>query len=212
MKIYPELPRARAYQIATDLAVLVWVYMGLQLARWLARTVSSVAERGRAVEDAGKDLSGRFNDAGEAASRVPGIGRRLAQPFTEAADAADALAEAGTSFQETVHDAAAAGRATVIAVVLLVVLVSWLPRRIRWIRRATVGAQLRTAPAGRDLLALRALSSQSMRVLRAVNDDPAGGWRRSDPQTLEALAALELRSVGLRPLPPRRGSIAPSKT
>jgi hypothetical protein len=201
MKIYPELPSARARQLAADLAVGVWVYMGVQAARWLHRSVSGFAERGRAVEDAGKSLSARFSDAGESASKVPGIGRRLAQPFTEAADAADALAAAGTSFQEIVHDAAATGRSTVIAVVLLVVLVAWLPRRVRWIRRATAAAELRAAPTGRDLLALRALSSQPLRVLRAVNDDPAGGWRRSDPQTLEALAALELRSVGLGPVP-----------
>ena len=34
-----------------------------------------------------------------------------------------------------------------------------------------------------------------------VSDDPAGAWRRGDPDVIHALALLELRECGLRPPP-----------
>ena len=57
---------------------------------------------------------------------------------------------------------------------------------------------LRRAPTGRDLLALRALARQPLRRLVTMGPDLANGWRDGDPATLDALAALELRSLGLR--------------
>lgn len=39
------------------------------------------------------------------------------------------------------------------------VLLVWPPRRLRWMRRAVVVASFRDAPAGRDLLRLRALAT-----------------------------------------------------
>jgi len=36
-------------------------------------------------------------------------------------------------------------------------------------------------------------------VLARVSDDPAGAWRRRDPDVVRRLAALELADAGLRP-------------
>ena len=35
-------------------------------------------------------------------------------------------------------------------------------------------------------------------ALARVSDDPANAWRRRDPEVVRSLAALELRSLGLR--------------
>ena len=50
-----------------------------------------------------------------------------------------------------------------------------------------------------DLFALRALARQPMHRLAKISDDPAGAWRRGDPEVVRRLAVLELREVGLKP-------------
>jgi hypothetical protein len=82
------------------------------------------------------------------------------------------------------------------------VVFGWLPLRLRWKRRAGAAAVLATAPAGRDLLALRALANQPVRRLTKLSPEVAEGWRRGDEATVEALAELELRRLGVRS--PRR--------
>jgi hypothetical protein len=46
--------------------------------------------------------------------------------------------------------------------------------------------------------ALRALNSQPLRRLLSISADPATAWRDHDPQAMNQLAALELRTLGLR--------------
>jgi hypothetical protein len=52
--------------------------------------------------------------------------------------------------------------------------------------------------AGRDLLALRALVSQPLERLTRIDPDVAEAWRRGEGATVDALAAQELRRLGLR--------------
>jgi hypothetical protein len=82
------------------------------------------------------------------------------------------------------------------------VLLVWLPLRVRFIRRASSAAALRASPAGRDLLALRALAHRPLRELTRLDPDVAEAWRRGDDSTVDALASLELRSLGLHPARP----------
>lgn len=50
----------------------------------------------------------------------------------------------------------------------------------------------------RDLLAASGLLGPRLpRILAAVSTDPVGAWRREDPATMRALAALELRAAGI---------------
>jgi hypothetical protein len=199
MKIYAELPTVRTRQLLDDIAVVAWLGGAAWVASRLHATVDSFAAAGKRVEDTGRTLSGQLADASEKADNVPGIGDSLARPFDGAAGAADAVTRAGTSYQETVHTLATTVQVLVVAVAVVIVLAGWLPRRLRWARAASTGARLRADPAGRDLLALRALSTRTLEELRAVSPDPAGGWRRGEPETVAALVSLELRSVGLRP-------------
>ncbi|HEY3001005.1 MAG TPA: hypothetical protein VGJ44_01535 [Kribbellaceae bacterium] len=199
MKIYAELPVRRTRQVIADLVALAWVSAGAWLAKLLYDGVSRLAAPGRKLESTGTSLADQFADAGRQARKVPGVGRSLATPFEGGVDAADAITRAGRSYQDAIHTAAVLTAVLVLVIVLLVVLVAWFPFRARYARRATIGAQLRADPAGQDLLALRALATRPLRLLRSVGDDPVGDWRSADPTTVNALAALELRAVGLRP-------------
>ena len=89
-----------------------------------------------------------------------------------------------------------------IAVIpVLLVLAVWLPARVRFARRAGAAQRFVDADADLDLFALRAMAGQPMHLLARISDDPAGAWRRGDPDVVRRLAVLELRSVGLRPPP-----------
>ena len=66
-------------------------------------------------------------------------------------------------------------------------------------RRAADTKTLTSTPAGRRLLALRALANQPLRRLtRLPGDDPATAWIDDDPAAVRALAALETRRWGVR--------------
>jgi hypothetical protein len=43
------------------------------------------------------------------------------------------------------------------------------------------------------------MAHQPMHVLARISDEPVAAWRRGDDDVVQALAALEMRSVGLRP-------------
>ena len=66
-------------------------------------------------------------------------------------------------------------------------------------RRAGVAAVVRDHPAGRDLLALRALAGRPLNQLTKLGPDIAQSWRDGDAAAVDALAALELSDLGLRP-------------
>jgi hypothetical protein len=204
VKLYADLPVTRIRQLITDLLVVVWVYAWIRAARWLYDLVSKLAVPGRKLEGAGNDLASNLAGAGRRVDRLPAVGDALASPFAHAADAARMLASAGHEQQVIVHDLALAVSIGLVAVPLGLVLLGWLPWRVRWMRRAGAAATLRNASAGRDLLALRALAGQPLRRLAALDPDIAAAWRRGDPSAVEALASLELRRLGLRGPTPAR--------
>jgi hypothetical protein len=195
MKLYADLPARRARQVVTDLVVVAWVYLWIRLGMRLYDLVERLAAPGRTVERAGNGMADNLAGAGSRIDNVPGVGGTLARPFNQAADAARGLAAAGREQQQVVHDLAIALALALVAVPLALVLFGWLPLRLRWMRRAAAAAKLRGVAAGRDLLALRALATQP---LRRLNPDLAAAWRRGDDAAIDALAALQLRGLGLR--------------
>jgi len=198
VKLYADRPGRRARQLLTDLLVVVWVYAWVRLGLWLHDLVEKLAAPGRKVESAGNGLADNLSSAGDKIDNVPGVGGGLAAPFNKAAEAARSLASAGHEQQQIVGDLALALSLALVAVPLGLVLFGWLPLRVRWIRRASAAAALRDGVAGRDLLALRALARQPLRRLSALDPQIAAAWRRGDPDAVDNLAALELRSLGLR--------------
>src|SRR5918912_312889 len=89
---------------------------------------------------------------------------------------------------------------------ILLVLVIWLPRRWRFARRAGEAAEMAAAPAGEQLLALRALANRPLQELRRVAPDPVRAWRDGDADAVHALAQLELVADGVRRRPTRIGA------
>jgi hypothetical protein len=198
MKLYADRAPVAIRQLLTDVLVIVWVYAWIRLGMAVFDLIQKLAAPGRRLEDAGNGLASNLNGAGDRINKVPGVGDNIAAPFRDAANAAGSLANAGREQQEIVNDLAWILSVVIVVLPVLLVIAVWLPLRIRWVRRAGSAARLRGVTAGRDLLALRALATQPLKRLLKVDPEVAALWRRGDPETVEALARLELRSLGLR--------------
>jgi hypothetical protein len=198
VKLYAEKPATALRQLITDALVVAWVYLWVRLAMGLYDTIEKLAVPGEKLAGAGDRMAEQLRDAGGKVRRVPVAGDDLAAPFNRAGDAATGMADAGRQQQEIVHDIALAVSIGLAVLPLALVLLVWLPRRIGWMRRAGAAARIRRAPAGKDLLALRALATQPLSKLAALDPDIAAAWRRGDAAAVDRLAALELSGSGLR--------------
>ncbi len=198
MKLYAEKPGTALRQLITDALVVVWVYLWVRAAMGLYDTIEKLAVPGEKLASAGDGMARQLHDAGAKVRRVPIAGDDLAGPFNSAGDAATDVANAGREQQEIVHQVALVLSIGLLAVTLSVVLLWWLPRRLAWIERASAASRIRGGPAGKDLLALRALATQPLAKLAALDPDIAAAWRRGDAEAVDRLARLELKGVGLR--------------
>lgn len=195
---YAELPARRSRQLLADLVVAAALLLCLALAIAVHGLVAELAAPGRSLESAGSDLAARMSEAGSAAEGVPLVGDELSSPFDQASESGSTIQRAGQQTQDAV---------AVLAVVLacltggfpaLIVLLGWLPRRVRFARRAASAARLRDHEGGLDLLALRALARQPVRQVSRFRGDAVAGWRAQDPVVVRELAGAELRRMGLR--------------
>ncbi len=189
-------------QFVTDVIVVAWLAFWVWASIWVYDKVSALAVPGQKIENAGIGMASGLSDAGNKVGGVPAVGDSLSAPFDKAAGAANALADAGRAQQSAVHNLAIALIVLVLVVPVGLVLLGYLPLRVRWMRRAALAIALRQQATGRDLLALRALTRQPLRRLLAIHPDPATAWRDHDTKALNSLAALELRTLGLRGWPP----------
>jgi len=204
VKLYADRLPVAIRQLLTDLLVVLWVYAWIRAGRWVHDLILKLGVPGQKLEGAGNGMADNLAAAGGKVGRVPLVGDELTQPFTRAAEAARSLAEAGRESQEMVGTLALVLSLLLLAVPLGLVLFGWLPLRLRWMRRAGVAAAVRDQPAGRDLLALRALAGRPLNQLTRLGPDIAQSWRNGDAAAVDALAALELRDLGLRPSGRRR--------
>jgi hypothetical protein len=200
--MYADRAPTAIRQIVTDLLVVAWVYASIRAAIWVHDLIEQLAVPGQKLDSAGTGLADGLADVGGKIGRVPVVGDDLTSPFTKAADAARSLAGVGQQQQDVVADLALAIAVGLLVFPLGLVLFVWLPLRVRFVRRAGAAVTLRASAAGRDLLALRALANRPLRELIRVHPDGAAAWRRGDDATVDALAALELRSLGLSPARP----------
>ncbi|MBC7291255.1 MAG: hypothetical protein H5T83_07965 [Actinotalea sp.] len=205
MSLYADLPARRTRQIAGDGLVAVWVLAWVAVGRAVHEQVSRLAAPGRTLEDAGRDLEDGLRTAGREVARTPVLGEELQAPFEGAGDAAASLAAAGTAVQDGVGRAALLAALAVATWPVVLVLGAWVLHRWRQLADAAVGRRLAASPAGRDLLALRALAHAP---LGSLTDDDVVGWRQRDRLTLDRLAAQGARALGVRP--PEAGPTTPS--
>lgn len=198
MRFYAQTPVRLTRQIGGDLAVLAWIVVWVLIARAVHGAVMTLAVAGKKVEDAGNSLSSSFSDAANGAGKIPLAGDALATPFEKARDAANGVAAAGVSQQDAVAKVALI-LALIIALVPIVwLLVKWLPGRVQWIRSATAAARTRDR-GDAPLLALRALAHRPVGQLHRVDPTPGTAFLRGDVPVIDALAAIELAALGLRP-------------
>jgi hypothetical protein len=202
--MYADRLTTAVRQLLTDIFIVIWVYLWIRAALWVHAMVLKLGVPGAKMQSSGTSLADNLADAGGKVGRVPLVGDQLTKPFNGAADAARSLAEAGRQQQEIVGNVALIVALTVVALPLALVLFGWLPLRLRWMRRAGVAARVRDEPAGKDLLALRALAARPLNQLTKLGPDIAQSWRNGDAAAVDALAALELSDLGLKPAGRRR--------
>ncbi|WP_306233851.1 hypothetical protein [Agrococcus beijingensis] len=198
MQLYSSRPVVAAWQVVSDLAAVGTIAVAVWIAQLVRDAIASLGGFGRQISDAGSGFSTTLTDAGESLAEVPLVGAGIAEPFRGAAGSADQLSAAGVALTGAVDTlAATVGTALWVLPTLLVLLV-WLLPRLRFITRARRSRALSQTREGRDLLALRALVGQPMPTLLTTVPDPVAALRAGDEASLRALAALELRSAGVR--------------
>jgi hypothetical protein len=184
-------------QLTTDLFVAAWVVLWWFVGRATARTVDAIATPARRSGDAARQLADQMGEASQQAGRVPGIGGELRKPFDGAVGSLQSIIDAADDQVAAVERAASLLGWLVFLIPVVLLLVLWLPARIRFFLRARAAQRFLDADADLDLFALRAMTNQPLHVLARVSDDPAGGWRDRDPDVVRQLAQLELRDCGL---------------
>lgn len=206
MKPYSDLPVHRTRQVLADLLVVAWVVLWVWVGRVVHDAVAVLAGPGRELAGAGNSFRGTMTSAGDSVDDLPLLDDRVAAPFRTAAEAGAGIEEAGNSFANAVETTAVVvGVVTALVPIVLVVL-WWLVARVRFARRAGAAQRFVDGAPDLDLFALRAMANQPMPALARVSHDPAGAWRRGDPEVVRALAVLELRDCGIKPPPLVRSS------
>jgi len=199
VKIYSDVPAQRFGQFFGDVMLVCWAVVCASLGLLVYKVTNALGAPGRKAAEAGDSLAGGLRDLADPASQVPAVGGKLRVPLDGAAGAADRLAQAGRDQAHAVEQLAIVlGLVTAGLPILFAVLI-WLPRRIRFSRRATAAQRFVDSAADLRLFALRAMANQPMHRLAAISDDPVAAWRDNEEKVVARLAALELRSTGLRP-------------
>jgi hypothetical protein len=201
VKLYAETAGLRVRQLAGDLAVVAWTAAWVAAGLALYRLVEKLAVPGARVEQAGSSFAADVAEIQRTVGRLPVVGGQLQDPFGRLSGVGRTLAEAGVAQQEVVRQLALWLGVVVAAVPVVALLLTWLPRRVTWVREAGAASRLRLDGADLELFAIRAVANRPLRQLHRVSPDPAGDLRAGE---FQALADLELRALGLR-APPRPG-------
>jgi hypothetical protein len=199
MKLYADLPGRRALQMVADIGVFAWAATWAWAGRTVHDATLALAEPGRTLQGAGSGFREQMGRAGQSVRDVPLVGEQLSEPFERAGSAGTSIEQAGSDMVSAVTNLALVlGWVTALVPILLVGFV-WAMLRGRFVRRATAAQRFIDSAADLDLFALRAMASQPMGRIARISADPTGAWRRREPETIRALALLELRDSGLRP-------------
>jgi hypothetical protein len=183
MRFYAEQPLRVARQLLADALVVVWIVVCVEVARAVHALVLQLQGPARTLAGAGDAIRGA-------------VGDDLARALGAGTGAGESLGAAGREQLQTISAVALGTAVGIVVLGVLPVLLLWLPLRLRYARAARSAVAVRTADS--DLLALRAMTHLPVRTLLAVSPDPAAAWRQDDRPVVRHLAALELRSLGLR--------------
>ncbi|TCN44354.1 hypothetical protein EV644_101511 [Kribbella orskensis] len=198
MTLYSSVGVQRVGQMFGDLMLVAWIAFCTALGLTVFKITNALGYPGRKAAEAGDGLAGDLRKLSEPVGKVPAVGDELRGPIDGAAGAAARLAQAGRDQAHAVEQLAYLLAAVTIGLPVLFALLIWLPRRIRFSRRATAAQKFIDNAADLDLFALRAMANQPMHRLAKISDDPVGAWRQGDTTVIAQLADLELRSTGLK--------------
>jgi hypothetical protein len=187
--------------VVGDLVLVGWFWVCVELGLIVYRITNALGLPGRKAAAAGDGMAGQLHRMSEPIGRVPAVGNQLRSPIDGAAGAAGQLAQAGRDLSQAVEQLAYVLAAVTIGLPVLFALLIWLPRRIRFSRRATAAQRFIDNAADLELFALRAMANQPMHKLARISDDPVTAWRDGDQTVITQLATLELRTAGLKPPP-----------
>lgn len=206
IKIWSEVPVARAKEQVADVATLLWVILWGSIAWQLFQFLVSFAEAGRTIRSGGEQMIQSGRELGDSLAGVPLVGAQLQDVARNAfAAPGQPLSDFGSQLEQFIIIVA-----VVLALLLaLVTLVPWLTRYLPWrwerLRRMRAGRRaIRLAPrlvpnadtSIERLLAMRAVSRLDYSTLLGYTPDPLGDWANGRH---DRLAKAELASVGLRP-------------
>jgi hypothetical protein len=198
VKLYSDVGSQRFGQVVGDLMLVGWIWLCVELGQLVFRITNALGAPGRKAAEAGDGLAGDLRRLSEPIGKVPAVGDQLRAPVDGAASAAGKLAQAGRDQAEAVEQLAYVLAGVTIGLPVLFALLIWLPRRIRFSRRAAAAQKFIDSAADLDLFALRAMANQPMHRLARISDDPVAAWRNGDTEVITRLADLELRSTGLK--------------
>ncbi len=183
--------------VAIDLLVVLWTVAWLLLGIAVGTFVGRLDAVGDGLEDAGRAI-GRAGEAVNELSDVPVVGGGFAEIAQRIDEIGRNTAENGRSVKEDVHSLALLIGAGLALGPTLPVLALWVPPRLsRERERHALRKSLRTGDdSALAYLANRAVATRLYRELRTASEDPVADLTAG---RYEALAALELDHLGLRP-------------
>jgi hypothetical protein len=202
VKLWSELPAARAAEIGADLATGAWVgfwaWVGWQLYTFLA----SFAEAGRVVRQGGTNLVTGGAELGRVLGDVPLVGEGLRDASTNLfRDAGQPFVSFGNELEGFILVLATVLSLIVVAIPLIPWLMRYLPwrterlARLRAAHRVIRRAHDLSEPVIERLLASRALHRLSFEALLEYTPDPFGDFASGRH---DRLAKAELAASGLR--------------
>lgn len=197
MTWYAETSARRSRQVVGDVVAVLWVAAWVVVARWVYGLVRTLAAPAEPLQGAGTSWRLQLEEVAGQVGGIPVVGERLEGSFGSVAGVGDQLVSAGQELDSGVTTLAWVVCLTLLSTPLLLAL-GYLTLRWWGARRRGALAAARDDAPSRQLLAMRALVLQPPQRLAALGPDPVGGWQRNEPETVDALAALQLRTVGLR--------------
>jgi hypothetical protein len=202
VRLYPDVPSRRTATIAKDLLVVALLVLFAWLALKVHDAVDRLAVLGEGVQETGSAVRDGFDAAADAVDRVPLVGGAAAEGFRSAGEGTggnvSALGERGES---DVHRLANLLGVLTFALPAALVLLRFLPDRIRQVRRLSAAALVLREPDSlerRRLVAMRAAFSLPYAQLLEHTADPLGDLAA---ERYDALVTAALEDVGLRAAP-----------